>query len=124
MPYDHKCDMWSLGVVIYEACNKKVPFNGESIHQVFNKIIKGMYEPIPVYYSSELREIINMLLQVNPNDRPNIDKVIHILRRREKGSVLPNYENLKLLKTIRLPRNMKEINSLLPISKYRVQRYY
>jgi NIMA (never in mitosis gene a)-related kinase len=123
LPYDHKCDIWSLGIVLYEICNSKVPFAGDSIHQVFNKIIKGAYEPVCVLYSSELREIVNMLLQVNPNDRPNIDKIIYLLRKRDKGNMLPKFENFKLLKTIRVPRNLKDINQLLPKSKYRVQRY-
>ncbi len=29
--YDYKCDIFSLGVVFYEVCCKKVPFNGVSL---------------------------------------------------------------------------------------------
>jgi NIMA (never in mitosis gene a)-related kinase len=32
--YDMKTDIWSLGVLLYEMCACKPPFNGENLHML------------------------------------------------------------------------------------------
>ena len=39
--YDYKCDIWSVGCVIYEICALKVPFTGNNIDQLFKNVMKG-----------------------------------------------------------------------------------
>lgn len=29
--YNYKCDIWSLGVLVYELCSLQVPYEGDSI---------------------------------------------------------------------------------------------
>jgi NIMA (never in mitosis gene a)-related kinase len=116
--YDYKCDIWSLGCVLYEMCTNKVPFIGESIQQVFIKVCKGFYEPISLMYPDDLKDFINLLLQVNPYNRPYIDRLIYLLKRKENKLISSNkFENLAILKTIRIPRNLNDIN--LPKPQYR-----
>ena len=40
-PYDYKCDIWSVGCVIYELCALKPPFGGNSLDQLYKNIMKG-----------------------------------------------------------------------------------
>lgn len=40
-PYSLKTDIWSLGVILYELCALKPPFNADSLHFLALKIIKG-----------------------------------------------------------------------------------
>jgi len=42
-PYSFMTDIWSIGVVLYELCTLKPPFNAESLHFLALKIVKGQY---------------------------------------------------------------------------------
>jgi NIMA (never in mitosis gene a)-related kinase len=39
--YDFKTDMWSMGVLLYEMCMLKPPFNGENLHTLAIQIVNG-----------------------------------------------------------------------------------
>jgi NIMA (never in mitosis gene a)-related kinase len=128
LPYDYKCDIWSLGCVLYEMCTNYPPFRGESMQQLFSRIMKGYYDPIPSFYSKELNYMINSLLKLNAMDRPYIEQVMHNIRRLKAEypfSYTPK-NDLKLLKTIKLPKNLKDINLYLPRAKYirNIKRYH
>lgn len=70
--YSFKTDIWSLGVILYELCALKPPFNADSLHFLALKIVKGSYSPVPSMYSRDLKNLIGSLLQVNPLKRPTI----------------------------------------------------
>ena len=36
--YNNKCDLWSLGIIIYNIYFKEMPYKGETIIAVFNNI--------------------------------------------------------------------------------------
>ena len=40
-PYNSKSDIWSLGVLLYEMCALKPPFNGKNIHMLAMQIVRG-----------------------------------------------------------------------------------
>ena len=48
-----------MGVMLYEMCMQKRPFDGESVIMVYIRIVGGAYDPISSSYSSELRKLIN-----------------------------------------------------------------
>jgi NIMA (never in mitosis gene a)-related kinase len=39
-PYNYKSDIWSLGVVIYEICCLKTPFEANNLPALAMKILK------------------------------------------------------------------------------------
>lgn len=79
-PYDYKSDIWSLGCMIYELCTHKPPFTGNSMNAVYNNVIKGKYENIPLYYSDGLKTIVNCMLQINPIKRVSSNDILNILQ--------------------------------------------
>ncbi len=57
-PYNSKTDIWSMGVMLYELCALRPPFDAPSIHLLSMKIIRGVYNPIPSCFSSEIKILI------------------------------------------------------------------
>lgn len=53
-PYSSKCDVWSLGCVIYELTALRPPFMAQDMKGLYHKILKGVYPVIPPHYSNEL----------------------------------------------------------------------
>lgn len=65
--------MWSLGVLLYEMCALKPPFNGNNIHMLAMQIVRGQFSALPTVYSYELRALVNKLITLDPKKRPNIN---------------------------------------------------
>ena len=126
-PYDYKCDIWSLGCILYELCKLKPPFRGTSLKNLCKNIQEGVYEPIPQIYSNELKSVIGMLLKTNPDQRPSTNLILgcDIIVKKIKELNLQNPLGMSinegkqgLIATIKMPRNMREINRSLPMKRY------
>ena len=127
LPYDNKCDVWSVGCIIYELCTSRPPFRGTSLKELGRNVLNGYYLPINGF-SNDIKNIIAQMLIVDPKRRASADELLNsdIIQRKIKNLgniniIQDNYKNAKkanLIKTIKLPRNMKEINLALPRNRY------
>ena len=71
-PYDpFKCDISSIGVILYSMLNMVVPFRGNNDHQLHKSILSGKFTQLNDI-SIECEELICKLLEVNPNKRIKI----------------------------------------------------
>ena len=75
-PYSFKSDIWSLGILLYEMTVLKMPFEASSLPMLSLKIVKGTYSTIPMSVSKDLRALIQSILQVKIENRPNIYQLL------------------------------------------------
>lgn len=71
-PYDSKADVWALGVILYEFITFKKPFDADKINDLFEKIQKEPYPPIPEDTHTNLKMLVSLLLHKEYSKRPNI----------------------------------------------------
>ena len=130
-PYDYKCDIWSVGCIIYEMARFHVPFRAGSMRELYNNVMRGIYPPIPLKYSHKLKNIIKKIIVVNPELRPSANELLNcdIIKQKIKELNLGNNSDIDfgnnfeeinptLMNTIKIPFNMHQINKKLPKKKY------
>ena len=127
-PYDIKSDIWSLGCVTFEMLALRPPFRAENMDKLYNKVIKGQYSKISDRYSDDIKEIIKLLLKVNPKERPNCTQILNhdiIKKRLDFFQVQSGFEDELdsndegvLLKTIKVPKNIIFLTEKLPVANY------
>jgi serine/threonine protein kinase len=110
-PYNYKTDIWSLGVVLYEMCCLKLPFESNNIAQLSIKIMKGKYDSIPSRYSKNMANLIKNMLNIDQKLRPNINEVM-------QSPLLKNYHNNKYANksSKNLNSNKKPIINILSLN--------
>ena len=69
--YNNKCDLWSLGVIIYQLYTKNVPYNGE-LDNIILKQIKDLGQSILNNIKDQkLKDLLSKLLVEEPKKRIN-----------------------------------------------------
>ncbi|MFC2083719.1 protein kinase [Bacteroidota bacterium] len=81
---DHRTDIWSLGVLIYEMIIGQLPFKGEYESAVTYSILNEVQEPLTALRTGvpmELERIVNKALIKNPDERyQHVDEMLIDLR--------------------------------------------
>lgn len=66
--YGFAADWWAVGVLLFEFHTGMSPFFSRNTTKIFKKIVTSAYK-MPPYFSSELKDIVNNLLQDNISKR-------------------------------------------------------
>lgn len=69
---DHRSDLFSLGVVLYQACTGRLPFDSDSFGGTVERILAGQLPatvPLAAGYPRQLDAVLRRLLAPQPGDR-------------------------------------------------------
>ena len=92
-PYNDKSDVWALGCILYELCTFKHPFDAKSQGALILKIMNNTPESINNNYSSEIKNLISLLLEKDFEKRPSCRDILnlHFVMDKIKKCGLINY---------------------------------
>ena len=75
-PYNpYMTDIWSSGVVLYAMITGFFPFRGVNETELHKNILSGVFPKLKDV-SNELKDLLNKILEVNPNKRISIDDIL------------------------------------------------
>ena len=82
--YDFKSDIWSLGCLFYEVAAHSSPFfqQGINFYMLGRRITSRQFEPLPAGYSSEMGQLVDAMLQLEPSHRPSAADILSVARAR------------------------------------------
>ena len=71
--------MWSIGVIAYQLITLRLPFNSYQTGATSVAIVNNLHDPIlDMLYSDELKDIVNIMLKKDPEQRPSIHELIRL----------------------------------------------
>ena len=66
--YDEKCDLWSIGVILYIMMCGRPPFGGSNDDQIIAKVRRGVFEFKPEHWSDKSPEVQDLIKRLMEKD--------------------------------------------------------
>uniref|UniRef100_A0A671WWD8 non-specific serine/threonine protein kinase n=1 Tax=Sparus aurata TaxID=8175 RepID=A0A671WWD8_SPAAU len=68
-------DVWSLGVILYTLVSGSLPFDGQNLKELRERVLRGKYR-IPFYMSTDCENLLKKLLVLNPGKRGSLQQIM------------------------------------------------
>uniref|UniRef100_A0AAX7VE44 non-specific serine/threonine protein kinase n=1 Tax=Astatotilapia calliptera TaxID=8154 RepID=A0AAX7VE44_ASTCA len=68
-------DVWSLGVILYTLVSGSLPFDGQNLKELRERVLRGKYR-IPFYMSTDCENLLKKLLVLNPVKRGSLEQIM------------------------------------------------
>uniref|UniRef100_H2YPH5 MAP/microtubule affinity-regulating kinase 3 n=1 Tax=Ciona savignyi TaxID=51511 RepID=H2YPH5_CIOSA len=68
-------DVWSLGVILYTLVSGSLPFDGQNLKELRERVLRGKYR-IPFYMSTDCEHLLRKFLVLNPTKRGTLTAVM------------------------------------------------
>ncbi|RXN27109.1 serine threonine- kinase MARK2-like isoform X1 [Labeo rohita] len=65
-------DVWSLGVILYTLVSGSLPFDGQNLKELRERVLRGKYR-IPFYMSTDCENLLKKFLILNPTKRGSLE---------------------------------------------------
>jgi len=97
---DHRADIWSLGILMYECLTGSCPIEGDNVGQIFKSISQRTFpslrERLPAL-TPGIAQLVDSMLEIRPEDRPDSVRIVAEQLAFHTGLEVPTIEDPRWL---------------------------